>query len=218
MVVSQNIWREWTSNYTTSATTTYTNVIWSDWINAGSTTITGSYSPNTIWADWANQPVIVQGGYRQQATQVAQEELERREAERQAQRAEEQDRLREAQRRAEELLQVILTDEQWAAYQAKAEFSVIGKSGRRYLIRRGTHGNIKVIEDEVVTESLCIQPPLDEYDEQGRRRPLPLADVMVAQVLGIRHDEENFRRVANITRVNPAAVRRAREALDEIRV
>lgn len=199
------VWQHWTNSNTTTTTGNY--LIWSDWVGTSATGSTTYYSNDNIWYGWQNTPVIVQGGYHR-PVQASQEEVERRDQEHRARILRIAAEKKDADLRAEELLKVILTDEQWAAYTEKREFAVIGKSGRRYLIRRGTHGNVKVVQDEVVIESLCIQPPLGEYDEEMHYREVPLGDVMVAQVLGIRHDEENFRRVANITVVN-----RPREAV-----
>ena len=213
------VWNTWTNTtYTNSTTVTGYNTIWNDWITQG--TASTSATLNTVWCTWMAEPTgSLQSRY-QTPPQPSEEEREAREQERlarQARYAEIDARHRaeaaEARQRAEELLKVILTDEQWAAYTEKKEFSVIGKSGRRYLIRHGLHGNVKVVEDEVVVESLCIQPPTSEVDDEGRYREVPVADALVAQVLGIRHDEENFRRVANITVVNRARVQRAQEAL-----
>lgn len=206
-VATTQVWTTWTSGTTTSSLT-YANDPWNNWVGTNATTTTVA---NTVWVNWQTIPATQTHYY---VPQVSEEERERREveiAERRA-RAEEFRKLAakekvEAEARAAELLRLILTDEQWAAYEERREFYVIAGSGRRYLIKHGLHGNVKVVEDDVVVESLCIQPPTGEYDEEHRYREIPVADALVAQVLGIRHDEESFRRVANITRVHrPMAV------------
>lgn len=99
-----------------------------------------------------------------------------------------------ANRRAEDLLRRELTEEQNRDLDKKGCFylETVDRDGsrRRYRIDRGTHGNVKRVDEKgSILESLCIQPD-----------NVPAADAMLAQKLWIESDEATFRRVANITR------------------
>lgn len=122
------------------------------------------------------------------------ERLRKQQEEYRARIAEEQ-RLREvAEKKAYDLLTRHLTPEQREEYERLQRFTVITKEGNLYRIKKGTHGNVELLKDEDgeglrAVESLCVQP----------RGPMPHFDSMLAQKLHLETNEEETRRVANIT-------------------
>ncbi len=201
-------WQVWNVSYTT-------NDPWSGWCtNAAATT--GSVTANGSWAAWQRHYV------RQPQPYVAPRELTpaERDAERVAAAAREQGRraredgLRaarlEAERKAEALLLRHLSPEQREEYQRTKSFTVKLPSGALYRINKGRAGNVELMAAELPTivgaspnvevvanqgfiarERLCIHPDL----------LVPDCDNMLAQKLMLETDEQNFRRIANITRL-----------------
>jgi hypothetical protein len=99
-----------------------------------------------------------------------------------------------AARKAEDLLRRELTPEQREDLEKKSCFylETIGKDGKRrkYRIDRGTHGNIKLLDDKgSIQGTFCVQPD-----------GVPVADSMLAQKLWIENNEAGFLKVANFTR------------------
>lgn len=97
-----------------------------------------------------------------------------------------------AQDKAEKLLLSVLTEEQQRELREKRYVTCKSrKSGNRYRVYRGTHGNVRQIDHtgkEIA--QLCVQPD-----------NVPEGDSMIAQLLHIEHNEEEFRKTANITRL-----------------
>lgn len=213
-------WRQWTAPMTTSGSITYaTNQWpWDAWVTAGIVghapriQVTANQYIDTYvdpWVPWA----------RQARAEWVEDETERRrrmaEIERQAaaNRANNERFYQEAEKhalkratakvRAQRLLAMSLAREQLKDLDEKGFFLVEVKSGHRYRIYKGTHGNVKREEDGVLVESLCIQPT-----------EVPAEDAMLAQKLHLEADEEDFRRTANITRlVRPGDEARLRQAI-----
>lgn len=165
-------WGNW--NTSTTSYTASTNTAWTTWTSIG-----------TITADW-----VVTGTFHA-GVETAEDraERERRNAE-YAQQAADREAEREAIRaRAEETLALLLTPEQMADWRRTDSFRLITQAGREYRIRRGIAGNVKLIEQGQEVESLCAHP-----------NGVPREDVVIAQVLALRTDEESFRATANIHR------------------
>lgn len=208
-----------------SLTVTYANnaFLWNTWTSTAST---ASYTINTVWNGWtgtiANSSTTGSGYYYNngaQHTRIPEASAERvaevqRRAEEQRQRRLAIDEAEKAAEvRAAETLLSLLTEDQRVQWQREKAFELITQAGRRYRIERGVAGNISLIEDGEVTERLCAHPPV-EFREEGRIiGRLPREDVVIAQMLHLQADEEDFRRVANITRVRP---RRAMPAPDPV--
>lgn len=97
--------------------------------------------------------------------------------------------------RAEAALLAHLTPEQAAQYARDRHFEVVSRQGgkvRRYRIHHGWAGNILVLDEKNrEIERLCIHPT----------RQVPYADNLLAQKLLLEADEDQFRRIANITRL-----------------
>jgi hypothetical protein len=100
----------------------------------------------------------------------------------------------QAEERAVCLLQAVLTPAQVEEFSRNRCFTVIGKNGkRRYRIwSTAIAYNIELIDDKGrPIEQLCAH--LDDT--------LPVADSLLAQKLWLEHDEDGFRRIANIRRL-----------------
>jgi hypothetical protein len=100
---------------------------------------------------------------------------------------EEKHRRDQAARRAFALLSRYLTPEQQADYAAEGAFRVMAPSRQCYRIRKGTYGNVDMLDaDGNVQHRLCIHPAGELPDE----------DTMLAQLLMIRFAEDEFLRIA----------------------
>jgi hypothetical protein len=101
-----------------------------------------------------------------------------------------------AEKRAEDLLRLCLTPQQIEDLEKKSCFyvEVAGKNGKkeRYRIDRGSHGNVKQIDEKgSIIRSFCIQPS-----------GVPVGDVLLTQKLWLEASEETreeFWATANIT-------------------
>lgn len=210
------VWNNWATNtaITSGVTTTMTNdLIWNDWADctcAGHTgnewriwtnhATTATTTATTVWADWVDTrelqlqaamhntrrilgaPAVI----KQRTEAEVQAELKQREAYKK-----EQERLAleraAARARATKLLMEHLTPEQRKELEEKNCFYLYTQSGGRYRIDRGTHGNVKVLDkDNKIVATLCGQP-----------NGVPDEDAMLAQVLMLRTNEQQYRRVAN---------------------
>lgn len=119
-------------------------------------------------------------------------EMAQRRAQYLAEQAEVEKRQKAAAAKAEALLLSVLDETQQDSLKKHGLFEVVSRSGRRYRVYRGTHGNVYELSAEgKVRNRLCIQPD-----------GVPTADAMVAQKLMIELDEEGFRRTANISRAD----------------
>lgn len=97
-----------------------------------------------------------------------------------------------AKEKAEKLLQSALAPEQREELKTRGFFHCRSKIGVVYRIYRGSHGNVKRLSHSgKEIESLCVQPAY-----------VPEGDCMLAQKFHIEHNEEEFRRTANITQLN----------------
>ena len=176
---------------------------WNDWAISSSTAT--SWTNNT-WANWSGSTAATTGSYMvtaptpERLTPEQRAEQELRVARHEAARKVEQRRRELASERAEQLLKTILTEDQWVSWERDKNFELITQSGRRYRIRRGVSHNVQLVEDDFETESLCAHPAISVWSEDGGLLgKIPAEDVVVAQVLALRTDEEGFRRVANIS-------------------
>lgn len=93
-----------------------------------------------------------------------------------------------ADRRAEELLRLILTDQQWAAWERGEGIVVRSQHGRRYRVNKGWAGNVEEIDARGRRKArFCIHPS----------RSMPVADNVAAQILMLKTDEDLFLATAN---------------------
>lgn len=201
-------WTEWTSSTCTTTNITYTATsdTWSAWTSGTTTTTSGTWtiwvngdggtgSNNSTWGYWCtgSGTVTVQA-----PVQETEESRRRREAAREAAQAREaaaQAEREAAHARARLLLMSMLSEAQRQQYEKDRFFEVIGQhTRRRYRIHHGTHGNVKLLDDqgrEVV--SYCGQP-----------NGVPTEDAMLAQKLQIEYDENEYVRLSNATRLRAA--------------
>ena len=172
---------------------------WNTWVTSSSTTISSNY----VWSSWNTTTATSSGtlkiNYNDRVINALDEDEQRRLDESRAKRKlerEEQDRKwAEAEARADELLHELLDDQQWEDWLRVHQFEVTGSEGRKYKILKGVAGNVKQLNDQgQVVASLCIHPRMNT--DQGR---LPDTDAVIAQLLTLRTDEAEFRRIANIT-------------------
>lgn len=184
--------------YTTSMTaaTTVTDATWFYWAStAGTTSATTTIdfyaTSGTVWVAWTtNEPVV------EEFALVRVEADRRREMERRQEHIVAVAQRKEADDRAEVLLVDNLSARQRAEYREHRHFTVHGKSGYRYRVRRGRQGNIDVVNrDGVIEARLCAHPV-----EQ-----VPDADTMLAQKLWLEHDDRAFEGMANRSWVRKAA-------------
>lgn len=193
---NQHYWSVWTNNAATSTTTSINDLIWSQWSNnitATSSSLTTGTSTSILWAAWNQKVATLQNYYRapQPETQEQIAARAQRDADWKRQQAADRAAREVVEKRAEAMLMSVLTPEQRAELLRDGHFHCRSKVGNRYRIKRGTHGNVKrVNEHGKEIESLCVQPS-----------GIPVADCMVAQKLHIEFNEDEFRKTANITRL-----------------
>lgn len=154
---------------------------WTNWVEQNNAT-----QVHNIQTQWLTAPT------RSRAYRPTVEQLEREVAERAlvAERARQAEAGRIAARdRAKALLLSLLTEAQRLQYLAENFFDVRAKSGRRYRIHKGTHGNVFAMNEagERLTR-YCGQP-----------NGIPDEDAMLAQKLMIEIHEEDYLRAANAT-------------------
>jgi hypothetical protein len=182
-------WTTWTT-----ATATSSTIVWNYWVTTSDITTSSSAS---TWGQW-----IVDG----QCFQATSTRDERTAEQRQADDARFAAERQEIQRRADEeharrlaatekaraLLLSMLDTKQKETLHKQRFFEVVAKhSRRRYRIHHGTHGNVRLLDDNgrEVTR-YCGQPT-----------GVPTEDSMLAQKLQIEHDEAEFVRLSNATRL-----------------
>jgi hypothetical protein len=184
-VTSTATWTNWTTTTATTAGNDTTWVLWTDATSSATTTMT--------WSGWINSDNVykpIERTPEQRAEDERRWTTERAENARRAAVAAE-DR-RKACETARRLLVSMLSHQQHEQLQRERFFEVIGRNTkRRYRIREGTHGNVRLL-DEAGREvtSYCGQP-----------NGVPTEDSMLAQKLQIEHDEDAFLRVANARRL-----------------
>jgi hypothetical protein len=99
---------------------------------------------------------------------------------------------RAAERRAREMLMSLLDRDQRAMFQKEEVIIEVAPSGNRYRLKFAVTGNIERLNSRGrPVERLCVHPA-----------GVPVGDVLATQLLLIRTDEDELRRMANIT--NPA--------------
>lgn len=189
--------------------------VWPTWNETSATTLKKvamqilQWNHTETWASWNyNQRMVGTTINRYvEATSVpenAQQRFREEDAERQRERQRQNEirnqRHREeefhrsaAKERAEKLLQSALTERQREELNTKGFFHCKSRIGTVYRIYRGSHGNVKRLNDagNKEIERLCVQP----YH-------VPEGDCMLAQKLHIENCEEEFRKTANITLLN----------------
>lgn len=196
-----NAWCESTSVVTTAANTT----VWATWMDTGTSTAVTNAA--TVWVNWISvnstsstvltigpavpyAPYVDQRTPEEKAAYEARLAIELAEVQRKADLAATERRAAIAKARA--LLLSMLSLKQREQYERERFFDVIARaSRRRYRIRQGTHGNVRLLNEQgQEVASYCGQP-----------HGVPDEDAMLAQALMLEHAEEDFLKVANRGRV-----------------
>lgn len=175
------------------------DVIWTHWTATNNTTAAGT---STVWQTWQNTTatgsnVLIPSFPRvAPAAPPTPEQIAGQEARaaRYARKARRDARRRElAEVRGQRLLHELLTDEQAAEYAERRSFHVRVRD-RTFRVNRGKAGNITEVDEAgQAIAKYCVHLYGDE----------PTEDSMVAQLLMLQTDIEEFERRANITRYRP---------------
>lgn len=191
-------WGYWVStNYTTSSTAstfTTTGNVWSTWVTlAPTSSSSATITVAPTWGNWVET----------EAQRAAREALAKyrypAEPDAEADRVWrlEQEKLAalkaEADARAEKLLLEWLAHEEAERYRRAGYFYVMSESGKKYKIKKGSHGNVYLIDPETEKEkvSYCVQPG-----------GVPVGDVNLSQALFLKHAEADFLKAANARQLN----------------
>lgn len=188
-------WTQWTTNSTASTATTIDP--WPRWvIDCGVSTTSAMTVTNTAWVNWA-----INGQVEYKVPNIptyTEEELQRQREEIAARRLAREQKDEAANRRALLLLMAILSAEQKKELTERGRFHVSARSGRRYRVSDGSHGNLSLVDEHGnVLKKLCVQPT-----------GIPKHDVMAGQALHILDNEEEFVRRANVTSLTGQGVNR----------
>lgn len=189
-------WNGWITLYNTSAGTsvTTTDAVWLSWSD-NSTTNGISWPVTAVWQAWNQRwPARTHRGTaattRVYAPPQLSAEQQRQIAAQRAERDATYQRLQaeeaEAKNKAEKLLVEHLTPPQRESLRTHGYFDV-QVAGKTYRIRRGQHGNVRLLDGAREKYSYCIQP--EGY--------CPDADAMLAQKFLLENDEAAFLRIAN---------------------
>lgn len=214
---SHRVWTQWVTTATTTASTTAACDVWTSWIVSGTGATTATVTNAVTWGRWVEtdncrvRKHLASAAARDfsQRTRVSPEEIARRQAQEQQARANELARqleVRLAAARAERILRENLNAEQKEDLEKKGCFylTVHNRDGKqeRYRIDRGSHGNIKLLDEKgSIKKSLCVAP-------EGN---MPAADAMLAQKLYLESSEETRKElwdIANVTHYEPGGLQR----------
>lgn len=178
------------SNSNVISTGTGSGLIWGQWNQVGAYQYVVPIT-NQVWYDWNNQTLPGIAIYEVTPEERARAEaagLQRQEDDRRRWREQDEQR-KVARARGLRLLRDVLTAEQRAEMEEKAQFHCTSDRGRRYRIRcEGQAGNVAWVDTiGRVLGEFCAHP-----------HGVPNEDAWLAQFLQIENDEEGFHRVANI--------------------
>lgn len=180
---TSSTWSAWADQGTLTSATTGTT--WTSWATSGTSTTTTS----TVWNGWT-ATADVYAPRRTTPERQALDEAALAASRARAQRLAQEEA--EAKERADKLLREHLSAEQKAQLEKENGFEVESASGKKYLITRGRAGNVYSLDAKRrKVAKHCIHPV--EY--------CPDQDTMLAQLLWLKWNEEEFLRVANTTRL-----------------
>lgn len=192
MPLYDSTWNNWTYNTSNTTITTMT---------PGFQNLGYSYNRAT-WNNWnANYTITYTTTNPAPETEdqrrVREANLERKREELAIRRREKEERQLNARVNARALLKSVLSEEQWNDWLESQQIELVGSEGNQYRLTPGTNGNITMFDDEGDIERICAHPLL--YDDRTQHQ-LPEEDVLAAQVLALKTDENHFRGIANIHR------------------
>lgn len=190
-VSSSSVWYTWSSSVSTTNTYTTPGNTWGMWTSAGNTTTSSiTYSTNVTWTNWVETEEQKLAREAQQAQWAAQSaERDRVWREQEAVRVE---AARIANEKAETLLLENIPEEEVARYKRAGYFFVHSQSGKKYKVKKGTHGNVFLMCPDTEKEKVryCVQP-----------NGVPVGDANLAQALYLKFDEAGFLARANATQL-----------------
>ena len=176
-------WYDWNNTDTTPTMT-----VWNEWTTTDATTNTA----DRTWYYWTDgdsgffYQKVTDQQWGQPPPTPEEIEVSRILAEKR-----EQERI-EAEVRAEKILAENLDEEQKKVYAERKVVPITTAKGRKYLIKKGRAGNVyRIDEHGKEIEKFCIHP--DEL--------VPDQDTMLSQLLWLRWCEDDFLRIANMTRL-----------------
>lgn len=186
-------WVSWNDQWQTTATMTYTtttnattaDTVWYTW-TSDNAYVTAT---DATWTQWVTVPnaTITYGTY---PTRSEEEIASERARIQEAADARQRERL-EAVRKAKALLASLLDEKQREQLERQRFFEFVSQTGRKMRIKQGYSRNVDELgEDGKRIRTLCAHPGNYELVEE---------DHMVAQLLALRHQEEAFLRVANVS-------------------
>jgi hypothetical protein len=169
---------------TTDGSSTFDDLVWYSDQTATTTGLTTYTFIEPIQESLRQQPQLVR-------RQRPDEERHRRMLEHMARRQAAQDKeWVDDCNRALILLKECLSAEQLKVFEEKQQIPVYTKKGNLYIINKGTSGNVERVMKDKRVERFCIHP-IDNVPEY---------DTMLAQKMLLETNEDEFRKVANITR------------------
>jgi hypothetical protein len=196
--IATDVWPVWNVVYVSSGSCTVSNYVgtdaWPAWnhsyvVPMGSSSWSSSAvitDSNMTWTYW------IRGHQESEEQRIAREQEEVRHQVRLAKELAERARVQSV---AQKLLLDNLTREQRARFEKERVLEVIGGSHKhRYLIDAG--GGVKRIDDKGPVESYCIHPRYDRDEHM-----IPVQDLILAKKLMLEHNEEEFLKTANATRL-----------------
>jgi len=180
------VWPGWVTATTSSATTTGGDVWYTRVGTVDCTTTSATVTYTGAWDQWATGTFEVR-----ERIQAEREASAARQAEYQRKQDEWAEQRRKARETAKALLTMLLDAQQKEQLEKKRYFDVISKKGRKYRIREGIAGNVRLVKaDGKEALQLCIHP-----------NGVPEEDAMLAQKLMLETDEDAFLKTANLTRL-----------------
>jgi len=201
-----SVWYAW--NTLTSGTNATANQVWQAW----QTYVTASTIADP-WSTWNGDSCRPELRACPPPPPLTREQLEARERhlrECNARCAAERVARQEAEARAEALLLRELDEHQREEYRREKAFTVRLPDGKRYRIKKGWAGNVERLEARRIAILQEEAPSLVANDREYRAverfcihpaEQLPEQDNMLAQLLLLKANEAEFRRIANITRL-----------------
>jgi len=201
-------------------------VSWNAWNSTATVSNYARIEMNQTWLNWtgANTPIqaysYVDQSYRQQRRAIRGDvytrpredpvtvaERRQREAEALFRRVEAERRAKdEAVAKAQETLLSLLTPEQRREYKERKMFHIRGSKGTLYRILHGSSGNVRQVLSEADEgrglHAFCAHPRMgvdQRLAEEAGIQPghMPHEDAMIAQMLQLMVDEDQFLAVAN---------------------
>lgn len=195
-MTTSSTWGQWNSDYYYTSTAT-TNAVWVKWTDGATADCSYVVKSDNCWGTWfgdsykvvfnpeqITKPTFSQRNqariYREEQQRLAEERL-----------AEEKRKVKESLVKSKRLLTDNLTEEQLHRFEQDECIPVDTAKGNKYLIRKNNH-ILKYNKEGKPEAGLCAHPHLS----------VPVYDIMLAQLLHLRANEEGLLKLANRHGVN----------------